>query len=84
MFGYVRPPQDLPEEEQKRFGRVYCGLCHTLGERYGTAARFILNYDFTFWRSFSLKGRRALSIMAAAPPIPSTDETGWRAQRRWP
>lgn len=48
MFGYVRPPQDLPEEELKRFGRVYCGLCHTLGERYGAAARFILNYDFTF------------------------------------
>ena len=48
MFGYVRPPQDLPEEERKRFGRAYCGLCHTLGERYGVAARFILNYDFTF------------------------------------
>ncbi len=48
MFGYVRPPQDLPEEEQKRFGRAYCGLCHVLGRRYGTAARFILNYDFTF------------------------------------
>ncbi len=48
MFGYVRPPQDLPEEERKRFARAYCGLCHTLGERYGTAARFILNYDFTF------------------------------------
>lgn len=48
MFGYVRPPQDLPEEERKRFGRAYCGLCHALGERYGTAARFILNYDFTF------------------------------------
>ena len=48
MFGYVRPPQDLPEEELRRFGRAYCGLCHTLGERYGTAARFILNYDFTF------------------------------------
>ena len=48
MFGYVRPPQDLPEEELKRFGRAYCGLCHALGERYGTAARFILNYDFTF------------------------------------
>jgi hypothetical protein len=27
---------------------MYCGLCHTLGERYGTAARFILNYDFTY------------------------------------
>lgn len=48
MFGYVRPPRDLPEGELKRFGRAYCGLCHTLGERYGMAARFILNYDFTF------------------------------------
>lgn len=48
MFGYVRPPKDLPEEERKRFGRAYCGLCHALGERYGPAARFILNYDFTF------------------------------------
>ncbi len=48
MFGYVRPPQDLPEEEIKRFGRAYCGLCHTLGRRYGLAARMILNYDFTF------------------------------------
>lgn len=49
MFGYVLPPlQSLPEEERERFRRVYCGLCHTLHTRYGTAARFILNYDFTF------------------------------------
>ncbi len=48
MFGYVRPPQDMPEEELRRFGRAYCGLCHTLGRRYGPVARFILNYDFTF------------------------------------
>ena len=48
MFGYVLPPQDLPEEERKRFGRAYCGLCHTLGRRYGPAATLILNYDFTF------------------------------------
>lgn len=27
---------------------MYCGLCHTLGKRYGAAARFILNYDFTY------------------------------------
>lgn len=38
----------LPEQEVERFRRIYCGLCHTLGERYGQAARFILNYDFTF------------------------------------
>ena len=49
MFGYVRPPlQDLPAEETARFRRMYCGLCHTLGERYGQAARCILNYDFTY------------------------------------
>ena len=49
MFGYVRPLLDeLPQEERDRFQRVYCGLCHTLAQRHGFAARFILNYDFTF------------------------------------
>ncbi|WP_312636461.1 DUF5685 family protein [Oscillibacter sp.] len=49
MFGYVRPPLDLlPAEEQERFRRAYCGLCHTLRRRCGLPARFILNYDFTF------------------------------------
>lgn len=49
MFGYVLPAiGELPEEEQNRFRSVYCGLCHTLGKRYGFFSRFILNYDFTF------------------------------------
>ena len=49
MFGYVRPSvQDLPEGELDRFRTMYCGLCHTLSKRYGQAARFILNYDFTY------------------------------------
>lgn len=49
MFGYVRPsPARLTEEDMGRFGAVYCGLCRALGERYGQAARMILNYDFTF------------------------------------
>ncbi len=48
MFGYVLPSERrLNEEEKARFRAVYCGLCHTLGERYGFAARFLLNYDFT-------------------------------------
>ncbi|MBQ2830155.1 MAG: hypothetical protein IJF15_03925 [Oscillospiraceae bacterium] len=48
MFGYVRPSFDrLNEAERARFRAVYCGLCTTLGKRYGFAARFILNYDFT-------------------------------------
>lgn len=49
MFGYVRPPlRELPQEEADRFRRMYCGLCHTLGRRYGAAARLILNYDLTY------------------------------------
>ena len=49
MFGYVRPPlEELPQEEYLRFRKLYCGLCHTLEERYGQAARFVLNFDFTF------------------------------------
>lgn len=49
MFGYVLPsPDRLDERERERFRSVYCGLCHVLGSRYGFAARFLLNYDFTF------------------------------------
>ncbi len=49
MFGYVRPAaQRLSESELELFRGAYCGLCRTLGQRYGIAARFLLNYDFTF------------------------------------
>lgn len=48
MFGYIRPAaQRLNDEENERFRAAYCGLCHTLGRRYGFAARFLLNFDFT-------------------------------------
>lgn len=49
MFGYVIPWKDkLSQEEWSTYRATYCGLCHTLGERYGFLARFLLNYDFTF------------------------------------
>ncbi len=49
MFGYVRPREDtLPDGALERYTAVYCGLCHTLGEAYGTPARLFLNYDFAF------------------------------------
>lgn len=47
MFGYVLPVLRR-EEDAARFRSMYCGLCHTLAHRYGPAARWILNYDFTF------------------------------------
>ena len=49
MFGYVRPSlRHLTEEDEQLFRAVYCGLCRTLGQRYGLASRFILNYDLAF------------------------------------
>ena len=42
------PLQHLPQEEAERFRRIYCGLCHTLGQLYGQVSRLILNYDFTY------------------------------------
>lgn len=49
MFGYILPcREELKVRELEQFQSVYCGLCHTLGRRYGFAGRFLLNYDFTF------------------------------------
>jgi len=49
MFGYVRPLQgELKVRELERFKSCYCGLCHSLGKRYGLASRFILSYELVF------------------------------------
>lgn len=49
MFGYVRPSDGrLTEADRETFRGAYCGLCHTLGRRYGLVGRMILNYDLTF------------------------------------
>ena len=49
MFGYVHiSPDKLNGEELQLYRACYCGLCHTLGRRYGLFARMILNYDLVF------------------------------------
>ncbi len=49
MFGYVRPLQsELKVRELDDYKAVYCGLCRTMGKRFGLLARMTLNYDFTF------------------------------------
>ena len=49
MFGYVRPLiAELKVRELDDYKAVYCGLCRTMGKRYGFLTRFTLNYDFTF------------------------------------
>lgn len=57
MFGYVRPASPrLSAAENERFRSAYCALCHTLGRRYGFAARFLLGYDFTLLAILLLTG----------------------------
>ncbi|WP_455582259.1 DUF5685 family protein [Dysosmobacter sp.] len=71
MFGYVRPPlESLPQPERDRFQRAYCGLCHTLGQRYGQAARFILNYDFTYLTILLASPTEAETLQARCPVSP--------------
>ena len=49
MFGFLQADRSrLTPEEQSRYRACYCGLCRSLGERYGQLARFTLNYDMTF------------------------------------
>ena len=49
MFGYVViNKQELKFKEYDEYRGFYCGLCHSLKERYGYSGQITLNYDLTF------------------------------------
>lgn len=49
MFGYVRPLRaELKVRTLEQYQAAYCGLCQTLGRRFGFAARFTVSYDLVF------------------------------------
>jgi hypothetical protein len=49
MFGYVFPDKpELKVKEFELFKAYYCGLCKSIGQSSGQAARFALNYDSSF------------------------------------
>lgn len=49
MFGYVTIyRKDLAPAVVDRYQAYYCGLCRTLGQKYGMAGRMALSYDMTF------------------------------------
>ncbi len=49
MFGYlIANVENLDGAEKDRYHAAYCGLCRTLGERYGQRARANLTYDMVF------------------------------------
>lgn len=49
MFGYIAPVFSVLEENRKqRYRSVYCGVCHSLRNRYGVTGRISLSNDMTF------------------------------------
>ncbi len=49
MFGYVSADKnELKVIELADYNACYCGLCRSIGTRYGQAARLTLNYDCAF------------------------------------
>ena len=49
MYGYIRPLKaELKVREYEAYHAMYCGLCRTLGRRYGFASRFLVSYDLTY------------------------------------
>lgn len=53
MFGYIRPLEcELKVREQAEYRAFYCGLCKTIGRRYGTLERLTLSYDCAFLAAF--------------------------------
>ena len=49
MYGYVNiNKMELKLKEFYEFRGFYCGLCETLGKRYGVSGRLSLSYDMTF------------------------------------
>lgn len=49
MFGYIRPLEcELKVREQAEYRGIYCGLCKSIGRRYGQIERLTLSYDCAF------------------------------------
>ena len=70
MFGYVRPSVGkLTEQEQAAYRALYCGLCHTLGQRCGEVSRLILNYDFAFLAALLSAGTETRLRRCVSSPI---------------
>ena len=71
MFGYVRPADGhLTAEDKSRFQAAYCGLCRSLGCRYGLAARMILNYDLAFLAMLLSREPECLTAHCRCPAHP--------------
>lgn len=49
MFGFVTANVgELTEVQRNRYGAVYCGICRSIGARWGQLPRMTLQYDMVF------------------------------------
>lgn len=48
MFGYIVLSNKAEKEDKRVYRECYCGLCHTLKEKYGRTGMLSLSYDMTF------------------------------------
>ncbi len=49
MFGYILPEKpEMKIKEYEMFRAYYCGVCKSIGQRFGQVQRLTLNYDSTF------------------------------------
>jgi hypothetical protein len=72
MFGYIRPLEcELKVREQSEYRGVYCGLCKSIGKRYGQLERLTLSYDCAFLALvlFSVTGGAAFSPGNCGPRV---------------
>ena len=70
MFGYVKPElSELKMIEFSRFRAAYCGMCHELQRSFGTASRFILNYDFVFLFMLLYEGTESPELKMRRCPV---------------
>ncbi len=72
MFGYIRPLEcELKVREQAEYRGVYCGLCKSIGRRYGQVERLTLSYDCAFLALvlLSLSGGAAFSTGNCGPRV---------------
>lgn len=78
MFGYIVAGfDDIDEQEAKRYHEVYCGLCHSIKNRYGQLSRMCLTYDLTFFAllfgSLYEPGERRERSRCALHPVEAQD-----------
>lgn len=85
MFGYVCINKgEMKIKDYESYKAVYCGLCKQLGKDYSFLARFLLNYDCTFFALFAMansdkcpcfeKGRCRFNPLKACNYCSSDDE----------